>query len=162
MNKESYSLAAQLGESLSARSAKVTTAESCTGGGVAHAITAVPGSSQWFDCGFVTYSNDAKCRLLKVPAEVLQTHGAVSGEVVSAMASGAAHAAFAEFSVAISGVAGPGGGSADKPVGTVWFAWHHPDGQVVECHHLPGDRKSVRDQAILVALRGLLRLASTV
>jgi nicotinamide-nucleotide amidase len=162
MIKESYSLAAQLGERLSARNAKVTTAESCTGGGIACAITAVPGSSQWFDCGFVTYSNEAKHRLLKVPEEVLQAHGAVSGEVVSAMAKGAAHAASADFAVAVSGIAGPGGGSEEKPVGTVWLAWYYPEGVVVECHHFPGDRGAVRDRAVLVALRGLLKHLDTV
>lgn len=162
MIDESYSLAAQLGQRLHARGAKVTTAESCTGGGIAHAITAVPGSSRWFDCGFVTYSNEAKHRLLGVRTELLQAHGAVSGEVVSAMARGAAQAACADFAVAVSGIAGPGGGSAEKPVGTVWFAWRHPAGLATEYHHFSGDRESVRNQAVLVALRGLLRQLNTV
>lgn len=160
MIDETYFLAAQLGQRLSDRGAKVTTAESCTGGGVARAITAVPGSSVWFDCGFVTYSNEAKQRLLGVPAEILQRYGAVSLEVVCAMAQGAAASASADFAIAVSGIAGPGGGSAEKPVGTVWFAWRHPGGLVSECLHLPGDRESVRDLAVIVALRGLLKTFS--
>lgn len=156
MTDETYSLAAQLGQRLSARGAKVTTAESCTGGGIAHAITSVPGSSQWFDCGFVTYSNEAKQQLLGVGADVLQKFGAVSAEVVRAMAQGAASAAAAEFAVAVSGVAGPGGGTPEKPVGTVWFGWRGPGGVTSACHHFSGDREAVRDQAIVAALQGLL------
>ncbi len=162
MIDETYSLAAQLGQRMYAQGAKVTTAESCTGGGIAHAITAIPGSSQWFDCGFVTYSNGAKHRLLGVPTEMLKAYGAVSGEVVSAMVSGAAHAASADFAVAVSGIAGPGGGSSDKPVGTVWFAWYRPAGVLTECLHFTGDRESIRKQAVLVALRGLLMQSNTV
>jgi nicotinamide-nucleotide amidase len=162
MTEERYTLAAQLGQNLYRQGAKVTTAESCTGGGIAHAITAVPGSSRWFDYGFVTYSNEAKQRLLNVSAEILQTHGAVSSEVVSAMAIGAAYASSADFAVAVSGIAGPGGGSAEKPVGTVWFAWYSPAGLTNECHLFTGDRESVRDQAVRVALRGLLYRTSTV
>lgn len=162
MIDESYELAAQLGQRLCVRGAKVTTAESCTGGGIARAITSVPGSSQWFDCGFVTYSNEAKQRLLQVPVETLLAHGAVSGEVVSAMVKGAVDASAAEFAVAVSGIAGPGGGSTEKPVGTVWFAWRHPMGTVTERHLFSGDRESVRNQAVLVALQGVLDCMNTV
>lgn len=162
MIEQSYPVAEQVGQRLLARGAKVTTAESCTGGGIARAITAVPGSSGWFDCSFVTYSNEAKHRLLGVPTELLQVHGAVSGEVVGAMATGAARAASAAFAVAVSGIAGPGGGSEAKPVGTVWLAWHHPQGLAVECHHFSGDREAVREHAVLVALRGLLKHLDTV
>lgn len=158
MTDETYSLAAQLGQRLSARVAKVTTAESCTGGGVAHAITSVPGSSRWFDCGFVTYSNGAKQQLLGVDAEVLREYGAVSAEVVRAMAQGAAFAAAAEFAVAVSGIAGPGGGSPEEPVGTVWFGWCGSNGLSSACHHISGDREAVRDQAVVIALRGLLQV----
>lgn len=158
MTDETYSLAAQLGQHLSARSAKVTTAESCTGGGIAHAITSVPGSSRWFDCGFVTYSNEAKQQLLGVEIQVLREFGAVSAEVVRAMAQGAASVAAAEFAVAVSGIAGPDGGSAEKPVGTVWFAWRGPGGTISDCHHFPGDREAVRDQAVVIALQGLLQV----
>lgn len=149
-------LATRLGHLLTARGGKVSTAESCTGGGVAQAITAIAGSSQWFDYGFVTYSNEAKQHVLGVSAAILQAHGAVSGEVVEAMASGAARVASADFAVAISGIAGPGGGTPDKPVGTVWFAWRHPQGVISDCYHFSGDRESVRDQAVVIALRGLL------
>ena len=162
MTDERYSLAVQLGQHLHARRAKVTTAESCTGGGVAHAITAIPGSSRWFDCGFVTYSNEAKQALLDVSIGTLQGHGAVSNEVVSAMAKGAAQAASADYALAVSGIAGPGGGSLEKPVGTVWFAWYSPEGLLTECWHFTGDRASIREQAVLVALRGLVRHFDTV
>lgn len=162
MIDESYLLAEQLGQRLRVRGAKVTTAESCTGGGIAYALTAVPGSSLWFDCGFVTYSNEAKSRLLGVPEAILRAYGAVSGEVVGAMASGAARAASADFAVAVSGIAGPDGGSTTKPVGTVWFAWYHAAGLSTECRHFAGDRTAVREQAITVALQGLLMQLNTV
>jgi nicotinamide-nucleotide amidase len=157
MTENAYFYAAQLGQCLSDRGAKVTAAESCTGGGVARAITSVPGSSRWFDCSFVTYSNEAKQRLLGVGADLLSQHGAVSQEVVCAMAEGAAAAAAAEFAVAVSGIAGPGGGSAEKPVGTVWLAWRHPGGLISECLHLPGGREDVRELAVVAALKGLLK-----
>lgn len=162
MNQEHCLLAEQLGQQLQTRSAKVTTAESCTGGGIAHAITAVAGSSAWFDYGFVTYSNEAKQRLLGVSAAILEAHGAVSEAVVRSMATGASLVASADFAVAVSGIAGPGGGSADKPVGTVWFAWCHPAGILTKLHCFSGDRESVRDQALVVALRGLLDCLDTV
>jgi nicotinamide-nucleotide amidase len=151
-----FDLAAQLGEALEQRGATVTTAESCTGGGVAHAITAVAGSSHWFSCGFVTYANSAKHSLLGVDTQLLESQGAVSETVVRQMAEGAARVAAADYAVAISGIAGPDGGSGDKPVGTVWFAWLGPDGVNAKKYQLSGDRAAVREQAIKISLQQLL------
>lgn len=153
-------LAAELGAYLAERGWQVTAAESCTGGGVARAITEVAGSSGWFEMGFVTYANRAKVALLGVSEASLAQEGAVSREVVEQMALGAKHASGADLAVAISGVAGPGGGSRDKPVGTVWFAWADAAGKVVsECYVYQGDRAQVRHQACVTALRELVRLA---
>jgi len=149
-------LSRRLGEACLARGLRVTTAESCTGGGVASAITAIAGSSAYFETGYVTYANVAKQRLLGVSSDTLDTHGAVSEETVREMVAGACRDSGAELGVAISGVAGPGGGSPDKPVGTVWFAWGDEHRQRVRCHHLPGDRQRVRDLAVAVALAGLI------
>ena len=160
-------LAADLGERLAARQWRVATAESCTGGGLAEAITAIPGSSQWFDVGFITYSNRAKQRQLGVGEALLQARGAVSSEVVLAMVAGVLAQSGAELGVAISGIAGPGGGTAEKPVGTVWIAWGLSQGLSQElsqekpwscCYHFAGDRQQVREQAISQAFKGLLEL----
>ena len=149
-------LARQLGEQLAARKMKVTTAESCTGGGIAQAITMIPGSSSWFELGFVTYSNRAKQQQLFVDPEILLKYGAVSEEVVTAMVSGALRAANADAGIAVSGIAGPDGGSINKPVGSVWFAWQLATGlPSTAYHHFPGDREAVRHRAIEVALMGL-------
>ncbi len=149
--------AARLGNVLQRAGWTATTAESCTGGGIAEAITRISGSSAWFETGFVTYANSSKARWLDVSEETLQQHGAVSEPVVRAMASGAREAAGAQIAVAVSGIAGPDGGSVDKPVGTVWFAWAGPDKQVIsECRRLQGDRRAVRAQTVLRALEGLL------
>lgn len=156
MTQDLYPLSRQLGEALRARGWRATTAESCTGGGVASAITMVAGSSDWFEYGFVTYANGAKESLLGVTAATLERHGAVSEPVVREMAEGALRASGADLAVAISGVAGPGGGTEDKPVGTVWFAWAAPDGTTAERHRIDGDRDEVRRQAVVIALRGLL------
>jgi len=153
-----YDLAARLGAALKARSEQVACGESCTGGWVAKCLTDVPGSSQWFACGLVTYGNDAKTRLLSVPAQLLARHGAVSEETVRAMAAGARAVARADYAVAISGVAGPDGGSPDKPVGTVWFAWCSGEETLSERCHFPGDREAVRRASVAHALRGLLEL----
>ncbi len=148
-------------EALRARGWRLATAESCTGGGVAHAITAIPGSSEVFDRGFVTYSNDAKVEMLGVALETLGRHGAVSEPVAREMADGALRASRANVTVAITGIAGPEGGTADKPVGTVCFAWATLDSAlVVRTEHLSGDRAAVRTAAIRVALDGVLALAS--
>lgn len=154
-----YSLAETLGLALRARSWRVTMAESCTGGGIASAITDVPGSSGWFDMGFVTYSNEAKQQLVGVSADTLAAHGAVSEQVAAEMALGARAAAGADLAVAVSGIAGPTGGSALKPVGTVCFAWAGPDGLSTQTCHFDGDRAEVRRQTVRQALVGLLTLA---
>lgn len=149
-------LATRLGTALKRAGLAVTTAESCTGGWVAKVITDVPGSSQYFDRGFVTYSNAAKQALLGVPAESLRRHGAVSEAVAAAMAAGAARAARADCAVAISGIAGPDGGSPDKPVGTVCFAWALPAGITSACERFAGDRDAVRRRSVGFALEELL------
>lgn len=150
-------LAECLGQLCLAQGIRLTTAESCTGGGVASAITAVAGSSDWFETGYVTYSNAAKTRLLGVPEALFEAHGAVSREVVEAMVAGACRDSGAGLGVAISGVAGPGGGSAEKPVGMVWLAWGSADACHAECRHYEGDRLAVREQAVYEALLGLIR-----
>ena len=149
-------LAQRLGQLCQQLNVEVTTAESCTGGGVASAITAVPGSSAYFTAGYVTYSNAAKTRLLGVPDAILEAHGAVSEDVVKAMVQGACRESGAELAVAVSGVAGPDGGSAEKPVGTVWLAWGNTEQQQARCFHFSGDRQAVREQAVHEALVGLV------
>jgi nicotinamide-nucleotide amidase len=155
-------LARALGEALRARRLWLATAESCTAGGVAYAVTQVAGSSQWFDRGFVSYSNAAKRQLLGVNAADLRLHGAVSEPVARAMARGALAGSDAHLAVGITGIAGPGGGSADKPVGTVCFSWAlRRAGETrlrTETRRLAGDRAAVRTQAIIVALEGLLQM----
>ena len=150
-------LARTLGELLAARGIACATAESCTGGLVAGAITAIAGSSGWFDRGFVTYSNDAKHRLLGVPWATLEAHGAVSEPVARAMAEGALRGSVAGISVAITGIAGPGGGSVAKPVGTVCFGWARVGFDTrVATLRFAGDRTAVRDGSVLTALAGLV------
>lgn len=153
-------LATRLGMQLSALSAQVTTAESCTGGGIAEAITRVAGSSAWFEAGYVTYSNAQKTRQLGVPAELFETIGAVSREVVERMASGAQRASGARFAVAVSGIAGPGGGTLEKPVGTVWIAWADGERLLARRCLFAGDRQAVRGQTVETALVGLIRLVA--
>lgn len=134
----------------------LVTAESCTGGLVAAAITDISGSSHWFERGFVTYSNQAKTEMIGVPAELIDKHGAVSEPVARAMAEGALLNSRAQISLSITGVAGPGGGTADKPVGMVCFGWSDRVTTVVETKHFKGDRTQVRNQAAQHALRGVL------
>ncbi len=153
-------LAAQLGQDLRALGAQVSTAESCTGGGIAEAITRIPGSSAWFEAGYVTYSNAQKTRQLDVPPELFSSVGAVSREVVEAMVRGAQQKSSARFSVAVSGVAGPDGGSAEKPVGTVWLAWANGAQLITRKRLFAGDRDAVRQQTVEAALAGLIRLAA--
>lgn len=150
-------LAAELGHQLQTLNAQVTTAESCTGGGIAEAITRIAGSSAWFEAGFVTYSNQQKTRQLNVPPPLFTQVGAVSREVVEAMVRGAQAQSSARFAVAVSGVAGPGGGSVDKPVGTVWLAWGVGSEVSTERRHFSGDRDEVRRQTVIAALEGLIR-----
>ncbi len=134
----------------------MATAESCTGGLIAGACTDLSGSSAWFERGFVAYSNAAKTELLGVDAALIETHGAVSEAVARAMAAGALAHSKAQVSVAVTGVAGPTGGSADKPVGTVWFGWATPGGVFAEHRRFDGDRAAVRQATVTHALAGLL------
>lgn len=149
-------LADQLGQALKAAGATLATAESCTGGGIAEAVTRIAGSSAWLERGWVTYSNKAKAVELGVLPEVIRANGAVSEAVVLAMAEGARVRAGVTWAVAVSGVAGPDGGTADKPVGTVWLAWAGPDGVSAEWQLFPGDRAEVRQHTVERALLGLL------
>jgi nicotinamide-nucleotide amidase len=150
-------LATLVGAGLKARGWMLATAESCTGGWVAQAVTAIAGSSEWFDRGFVTYSNDAKRDMLGVRTDTLDTHGAVSEATAREMAGGALLHSRATIAVAITGVAGPGGGSAAKPVGTVCFAWAVPGGAVdASTQRFAGDRDAIRRQAVILALQGVL------
>lgn len=150
-------LAAEAGEALRTHGWMLATAESCTGGWVAQALTAIAGSSEWFDRGFVTYSNAAKVEMLDVSAETLERHGAVSEAAVAEMARGALRHSHARVACAISGIAGPTGGSDSKPVGTVCFAWSWVGGETrCETRYLPGDRREVRARAVRHALEGVL------
>jgi nicotinamide-nucleotide amidase len=148
----------QLASALKAHHQMMATAESCTGGLIASACTDISGSSDWFERGFVTYSNAAKSELLGIPAALIAEHGAVSEPVARAMAVGAVVNAHAHWSVAVTGIAGPTGGSAEKPVGTVWFGWATPAGVFTERQHFGGDRAAVRQATVAHALAGLLRL----
>ena len=150
-------LAVQIGGLLKSHGLMLATAESCTGGGIAYAVTEVAGSSAWFERGFVTYSNAAKTELLGVDADLIATHGAVSEPVARAMAEGTVARSRAQLSVAVTGVAGPTGGSADKPVGTVWFGWATPQGVFTEHQRFDGDRAAVRQATVAHALEGLLQ-----
>jgi nicotinamide-nucleotide amidase len=149
-------LAKGVGERLKARSAVLVTAESCTGGWVAQAVTSVAGSSAWFDRGFIVYSDDAKRELLGVRGETLARHGAVSEETAGEMACGALQRSRATLAVSVTGIAGPGGGSEAKPVGTVCFAWAAGAEVTSETRRFSGDRESVRRQSVIRALEGVL------
>lgn len=154
-------LAAEVGARLAARGEMLATAESCTGGWVAQCVTAIAGSSAWFERGFVTYSNEAKVDLLGVAPDTLARHGAVSEATAIEMATGALRRSRAQWALAVTGIAGPAGGSPEKPVGTVCFAWAGADGSTAcETCRFPGDREAVRRAAVEHALAGLLvRLA---
>ena len=151
-------LALALGERLQAARQMLVTAESCTGGWIAKAVTDIAGSSAWFDCGMAAYSYEAKQALLGVSPQTLEVHGAVSRETAVEMVSGALVHSGASIAVAVTGIAGPGGGTEDKPVGTVWVAWKrrggYPRAQVFQ---FDGDRDAVRRQTVAAALRGLAR-----
>ncbi|WP_234409179.1 nicotinamide-nucleotide amidase [Franconibacter helveticus 513] len=152
-DREMMQLSQQLGETLRQLGATVTTAESCTGGWIAKAITDIAGSSAWFERGFVTYSNEAKQQMIGVDGATLEAHGAVSEPVVRQMAQGALNAAAATWAVSVSGIAGPDGGSAQKPVGTVWFGVANSQGEVrAYLQNFSGDREAVRRQATVFAL----------
>ena len=152
-------LAATLGERLRAERHMLVTAESCTGGWIAQTMTDIAGSSDWFDCGLVAYSYEAKQAFLGVQPGTLEEHGAVSRETAIEMVSGALVHSGATVAVAVTGIAGPGGGTADKPVGTVWIAWKRRGGYPqAELFHFDGDRDAVRRRTVAEALRGLERL----
>jgi nicotinamide-nucleotide amidase len=153
-----HALAEALGQQLITRAWSLTVAESCTGGKLCAAITDIPGSSTWFDRGFVTYSNNAKEIMLNVPRATLITHGAVSEESALAMADGALLVSNANMSIAITGVAGPTGGSSEKPIGTVWIACAGANQPTRAEHYLfSGNRLAVREQAVFAALHFLLK-----
>ena len=159
MDVELAALSERVGNALRERAATLATAESCTGGWVAAVVTHTGGSSGWFERGFVTYSNEAKIDMLGVRPETLAAHGAVSPETAGEMAAGALKMSNALISLAITGIAGPTGGSPDKPVGTVCFAWCRKDGTpVVEDRRYEGDREAIRRQSVIHALEGVLHL----
>ena len=150
-------LAAEVGAQLAKRKWMLATAESCTGGWVAATMTAIAGSSAWFERGFVTYSNEAKHDMLGVPTALIERHGAVSEEVAQAMAAGALRHSRAQIALSITGVAGPSGGTAEKPVGLVCFGWASGNlTQVVETKRFSGDRETVRRASVIHALQGVL------
>jgi len=153
-------LVQQLADKLLAKKLIISTAESCTGGWISQSLTALAGSSVWFDTGFVTYSNEAKQRLLAVPAAIFDSDGAgaVSEATVLAMTAGAIQNSRANLAVAVSGIAGPDGGTEEKPVGTVWIAWQWESKSLARCFHFSGDRESVRRATMLAALDGCLLL----
>jgi len=152
-------LAQALGDKLTQAGLVMATAESCTGGGVAYAITEISGSSQWFDRSFITYSNDAKMQMLDVEAQIIKYYGAVSEQVVEQMAMGAVQHSDADIAVAISGIAGPEGGTLEKPVGTVCISWYNAhSGSKTASYLFVGERSDVRTQAIRLALLGLIEI----
>ncbi len=158
-DKQLVKKAAELGSALRERGWMLATAESCTGGWLAKLVTDEPGSSEWFDRTFVTYSNAAKQEMLGISQKTLQEHGAVSEETVREMAQGALERSGAQVTIAISGVAGPDGGTPEKPVGTVWLAWLvHTESLTARCDHYVGNRDSVRRQATYNAMDQLLKL----
>ncbi|HEX7271153.1 MAG TPA: CinA family protein [Casimicrobiaceae bacterium] len=160
IDEELFALAVALGRVALAKGAMIATAESCTGGLLAGAITAVAGSSDWFERGFVTYSNAAKVEDLFVPTETIERYGAVSEQTAAAMTVGALKASRANWSASVTGIAGPSGGTPAKPVGTVCFAWAGPGGATSTQRLLAGDRAEVRRHSVAIALQGLLdRLA---
>jgi nicotinamide-nucleotide amidase len=157
MDAELYELSGRVGDALKARKLMMAAAESCTGGWIGQAVTMVPGSSNWFDRGFVTYTNEAKQDMLGVRAETLREFGAVSEQTVREMVAGALARSRAQIAVAVSGIAGPDGGSPKKPVGTVLLAWGEKGGGVTaRSVHFQGDRDAVRRQTVIAALEGLL------
>jgi nicotinamide-nucleotide amidase len=150
-------LAAQVGKALQDKGYLLVTAESCTGGGISYAITEVAGSTGWFDCGFVCYSNASKTEMLDVPAAMMAQFGSVSEEVAAAMAQGAMGSSNAHVAVSTTGIAGPTGAVPGKPVGTVCFGWANGDTVHTERLVFQGDRRAVREQTVVHALQGLLR-----
>ena len=157
MSNEIIELASKVGAALQAKGLVLATAESCTGGGVSQAVTEIAGSTGWFDCGFVTYSNNSKTELLDVPAALIAQFGSVSEEVAGAMAEGALSNSVADVALSTTGIAGPSGAVPGKPVGTVCFGWSRGGTTLTERLVFQGDRHAVREQTVIHALRGLLR-----
>jgi nicotinamide-nucleotide amidase len=155
-------LAQQVGAALKQHGMTLVTAESCTGGGVAQAITMISGSSEWFDRGFVTYSNTAKEEMLGVAPDTLEQHGAVSEQTVREMVEGALQYSRAQVALSVSGIAGPTGGTLEKPVGMVWFAWGTSKSVQAACHQISGDRDAVRAKSVQIALQGVLNLLNSI
>jgi nicotinamide-nucleotide amidase len=149
-------LATELGARLQQQGWYLVTAESCTGGWLAEAVTAIAGSSVWFDRGFITYSNAAKQEILGVNPETLEKYGAVSEQTALEMANGALAHSQAQVGVSITGIAGPSGGSPNKPVGTVWIAYAFPNNTYAQYNYFTGDRAGIRKQAVITALQRLL------
>lgn len=163
MNRDIENMAVQVGSVLKSHGFMLVTAESCTGGAVASAVTDIAGSSEWFERGFVTYSNEAKCEMLGVAQDTLIRSGAVSEVVVREMVAGALYYSHAQVALAISGIAGPGGGMPGKPAGTVWLAWGIKGGQCVARIYLfSGNRAEIRMQSVGMALQGVLELLNQV
>jgi nicotinamide-nucleotide amidase len=161
LDRHLFDLAERTGQALKARGWMLVAAESCTGGWVSECVTMVPGSSEWFERGFVTYTNVAKREMLGVAAQTLDVHGAVSEPTVREMAAGALARSHGHVAVAVSGVAGPSGGTPQKPVGTVCFAWAGRGAEPVTVTRLlSGDREAVRRQSVIVVLEGVLRLVA--
>lgn len=156
-DSELLELAHRVGDALRGRGWMLTTAESCTGGWIGQIVTAAAGSSQWYERGFVTYSNLAKQEQLGVSVTTLSRRGAVSEATARAMAEGALKHSRAQVAVAVTGIAGPGGGTSEKPVGTVWIAWAAKNrDSASRCHHFRGERDSIRRQSVAAALAGLI------
>lgn len=152
-------LATGLGQLLFSRKLSIATAESCTGGWIAQTITSVAGSSSWFDRGFVTYSNASKTDMLGVDSQLIETYGAVSEETARAMAQGAVVRSKAQLALAVTGIAGPDGGSDARPVGTVWLAWACPARETVAVfRQFDGDRRAIRRQSVIAAIEGVMVL----
>ncbi len=151
-------LVERLASELTRRNAYIATAESCTGGWIAKVLTDMPGSSTWFEYGFVSYGNNAKATMLNIDSALIEEYGAVSSEVAEAMVIGALEVSGAQLALAVTGIAGPEGGGADKPVGTVWFAFAAPGkGVASACQYFEGDRDTVRRQTVSTALSGVLK-----
>ncbi len=157
-DEQIFRLVERVAALLTAREARLATAESCTGGWIAKSLTDLPGSSAWFEYGIVSYSNEAKQTLLALDPGLIDAHGAVSAEVAIQMAAAARAVSSADISVAVTGIAGPEGGTADKPVGTVWLAWDGPGRRATSrCRDFSGDREAIRRQTVIAALDGILR-----
>lgn len=157
MDNELINLAAELGSRLQKKHAMLTVAESCTGGGICQLLTSCAGSSRWFDCGFISYSNNSKMQMLGLKADTLKAFGAVSRETAIEMAQGALQHSAADYAISVTGIAGPDGGSKEKPVGTVFMALESAGQSICYEEHFNGARDEVRQQAIKFALQALLK-----